>query len=297
MARERILIVDGEPKMISLMRQVFADGEYVMLAASKGEQAVQMVVKEQPALAIVGVVLAGEADRNPVDGFEVVSRVRKFSDVPIILLSSSDESEDVLRGFEVGADDFVVKPFDPRVLLARARVLLRRSRKEAPAWKKAYEGRSEEGDWNPADSHPQEEIICNEMVIHPAARQVMVNDADGNPREIYLTETEFNLLLILARYRNRVVLHDQLLVSVWGNEFRSEVAYLRSYIHILRRKLESDPSRPQMILSRPGIGYMLVTTRKNPHPPAPSPIKGEAGEERLSHGDFTPKGEEGGSTP
>ena len=230
MAPERILIVDSEPKMISLLRQILVGAGYTTLAATRGQQAVQIIAKEQPALVLLSTTLSGD-----LDGFEVIRRVREFSEVPVILLSSRDESDDALRGFDLGADDYVVKPFDPKVLLARARAVLKRSQ---------------------CQGQEPEEIICNNLVINPVARRVTLNNI-----EIYLTETEFNLLLALARHRNRVLMHDQLLVSVWGSEFRNEVNYLRSYIHILRRKLENNPSQPRLIISRPGIGYMLSTTR------------------------------------
>jgi DNA-binding response OmpR family regulator len=99
------------------------------------------------------------------------------------------------------------------------------------------------------------DITCNNLIINQAARQVSLNGL-----QIYLTETEYNLLLELARHRNQVMLHEQLLMAVWGPKFCHEVDYLRSYVHILRRKLENSPSQPTLIISRPGIGYMLVST-------------------------------------
>ncbi len=228
MSPDRILIVDKEPKSLTLTRQVLAAAGYTILAARKGEQAIQMAAKEQPALLLLEVCLPG-----PIDGFIVTRRVREFSDLPIIVLSSSAESEDILRAFDAGADDYITKPFDPKILLARLRAVLKRARGRVAA---------------PA------EIICDNLVINQAARRVTIDSA-----EIYLTETEYNLLLELARHRNQVLLHEQLLVAVWGANFRTEIDYLRSYIHILRRKLEPNPAQPRLILSRPGVGYMLVT--------------------------------------
>lgn len=99
------------------------------------------------------------------------------------------------------------------------------------------------------------QIICDDLVITPASRGVTLHGV-----EVYLTETEYNLLFELTAHRNQVLLHEQLLTAVWGAEFRNEPDYLHSYIHILRRKLESDPSQPRLIISRPGVGYMLVST-------------------------------------
>jgi two-component system KDP operon response regulator KdpE len=228
MSPDRILIVDKEPKTLTLLRQVLGAAGYIVLAARKGEQAIQMVAEEQPALLLLEICLPG-----PVDGFAVTRRVREFSDLPIIALSSSAESADILRAYDAGVDDYIAKPFDPRILLAHLRAVLKRARGSAST---------------PA------EIICDNLVIDQAARRVTI---DGE--EIYLTETEYNLLLELARHRNQVLLHEQLLVAVWGANFRTEIDYLRSYIHILRRKLEPNPAQPRLILSRPGVGYMLVT--------------------------------------
>jgi len=149
------------------------------------------------------------------------------------MLTASAKPEDILDGFDAGADDYITKPFDSKILLARLRAVLNR-----------YRGRG----MMPA------EIICNNLVINQANRGVTLDGSD-----IYLTETEFNLLLELARHCNQVLLHEQLLMAVWGADFRNELDYLRSFIHILRRKLENDPSQPKLIISRPGIGYMLVS--------------------------------------
>lgn len=230
MAPELILIADREPKMLSLLRQVLSGAGYGVTAAAKGAQAVQIAATEQLTLVLLDAGLAGE-----VDGFEAARRIREFSDVPIVLLSYADGSEEALRAFTVGADDFITKPFDPRILLARVRAILKRCQGRVPA---------------PA------EIVCDDLVIDPAARRVTRGGA-----EIPLTDTEYHLLLELARHRDRVLVHDQLLDAVWGTEYRSEIGYLRSYIHILRRKLEDNPSQPRLIISRPGIGYMLMTVQ------------------------------------
>jgi two-component system KDP operon response regulator KdpE len=230
MSPERILIADRELKMVRLVREVLKSAGYIVLVAHKAEQAVQMAAKEQPDLIILEVDLAGETN-----GFEVTRRIRQFSDVPVLILTTRGESEDVLHGFAVGADDYVTKPFDPKILVARVRAILRRCQAK---------------EMSPA------EIVCDHLAIDLAARRVTV---DGS--EIYLTETEYNLLVELARHRNRVLMHDQLLDAVWGPKFRNEIDYLRSYIHILRRKLESDPAQPRLIISRPGVGYMLVAAQ------------------------------------
>jgi two-component system KDP operon response regulator KdpE len=224
--------VEHESKWVHLLRQIFKSAGFVVMAAHKGERALQMAAEEHFTLILTESYLPGE-----MDGFELVRRIRDFSEIPVIMLSTHIETEDILRGFEAGADDYIAKPFDSRILLARIRAVLKRCRGNmiTPA-----------------------EIICANLSINQAARQVALN---GQP--IYLTETEYNLLLELARHRDQVMLHEQLLLAVWGEKFYSEVDYLRSYIHILRRKLENNPARPELIISRPGIGYMLVSAPSN----------------------------------
>jgi len=229
MPSDLILIVDPDPKWTMLVSQVLTSAGYKVVAASKGERAVEAAAREQPALMILETQLTGDPN-----GIQVIRRVREFSDLPVILLSTRSEPEDIYRGFEAGADDYITKPFDPKILLLRMRAVLNRTRGRVTA-------------------SPQ--IVCNHVVIDLAARKVMV---DGI--EVYLTETEYNLLLELARHRNQVLLHEQLLSAVWGEEFLNEVDYLRSYIHILRRKLETNPSQPRLIVNRSGVGYMLIST-------------------------------------
>jgi two-component system, OmpR family, KDP operon response regulator KdpE len=230
MVSERHLVANCELRVIFLLRQALTGEGYQVIVASKGEQVVKVVAKEQPSLVIMGVILAGE-----VDGFEAVRHIRGFTDIPIILLSKCDSTEDALHRYTLGADDYIVNPFDPKILLARIRVIIKRSRN----WIKT-----------------PGEIVCSDLVIDLIARRVTRKGT-----EVYLTDTEYNLLLMLARNRNRVLMHDQLLVEVWGKEFRNEVGHLRSYIHILRRKLEDDPLQSRLIISRPGIGYMLITAQ------------------------------------
>jgi two-component system KDP operon response regulator KdpE len=229
MTHARILVVDHESKMVHLLRQILTTAGYVVSAANKGERAVQLVAEEPPVLVLSETNLPGD-----VDGYAMVRRIREFSDIPIIFLTAGSEAEAMLAGFEAGADDYVTKPFDARVLLARIKAVLKRSQGVI--------------------SSPVE-IPFGTFVINLASRQVFQSGI-----EIYLTETEYNLLLELVRHRNRVLLHEQLLMAVWGPKFSAEVDYLRSYIHMLRRKLERNPSQPQLIVSRPGVGYMLVST-------------------------------------
>jgi two-component system KDP operon response regulator KdpE len=225
---ERILIVDDEPKLVRLVQEVLGATGYEVLAASSGEQAIETIAIEQPDLVILDIILLGN-----LDGYEVAKRTREFSNVPIIMLTAKVRETDMLRGFETGIDDYITKPFSSKELLARVRAVLKRSQGIATT---AMSG----------------EIVCGDLRIDLLRRSVTLAD-----RDIHLTPTEYKLLHELALNPNRVLLHEQLLSAVWGTEYRDDIDYLRAYIHYLRRKLEPDPGNPRMIVSSPGVGYML----------------------------------------
>ena len=227
MTDARILVVDDEPKLVRLVREVLTATRYAVMSTGSGENAVEMAALERPDLILLDIVLSGA-----MDGYEVARRVREFSDVPIIMLTARARESDLLHGFDVGADDYLTKPFSSKELLVRVRAVLKRAHRE---------------------TYTETEIICGELRIDLARRQVTVGG-----RVIQLTQTEYNLLLQLAQHRNQVMLHEQLLSAVWGSEYRDDVDYLRAYIRYLRQKLEPDPARPKMIVTSQGVGYMLV---------------------------------------
>jgi two-component system KDP operon response regulator KdpE len=228
MPEARILIVEDEPKLVRLVSEVLTAVGFTMLSTARGERAVEMVALEQPDLIVLDILLAGE-----MDGFEVARRVREFSSVPIIMLTAKARESDLLQGFDVGADDYLTKPFSSKELLARVRAVLKRSRQEAAGQAAA-------------------EIKCGPLRIELARRRVT---RDG--QEIRLTRTEYNLLHELAAHKNQVMLHEQLLTAVWGFEYRDDLDYLRAYIRYLRHKLEADPANPKLLVTSPGVGYML----------------------------------------
>jgi len=234
MSEARILVVDDEPKLVRLVREVLTATGFSVLTAASGEAAIDMAAREQPELILLDIVLA-----DAIDGYAVARRVREFSDVPIIMLTAKARESDLLRGFDAGADDYLTKPFSSKELLARVRAVLKRARHETAT---------------PAES----EIACGDLRIDLARRRVLLGD-----REVHLTRTEYNLLHELATHRNQVLLHGQLLTSVWGAEYRDDLEYLRAYIRYLRQKLETDPARPKLIVTSAGVGYMLAC----PDPP------------------------------
>jgi len=229
MSEARILVVDDEPKLVRLVREVLTAIGFDVMSTGSGENAVEMAALERPDLIVLDVVLSGA-----MDGYEVTRRVREFSDVPIIMLTAKVREADLLRGFDVGADDYLTKPFSSKELLARVRAVLKRARREPAA---------------PVES----EIVCGELRIDLARRHVTVAG-----KQVQLTPTEYNVLHELASHRNQVLLHEQLLTAVWGTEYRDDLDYLRAYIRYLRQKLEPDPANPKLIVTSPGVGYMLV---------------------------------------
>jgi two-component system KDP operon response regulator KdpE len=229
MAEATVLVVDDEPKLTRLVREVLTATGYVVVTAATGEQAIEKVALEQPDLILLDIVLADD-----VDGYEVARRVREFGDVPIIMLTAKARESDLLRGFDAGADDYLTKPFSAKELLARVRAVLKRSRRDASGGLKA-------------------EIACGELRIDLARRRVTKAG-----QEVHLTRTEYSLLLELAQHKNQVMLHQQLLQAVWGNEYRDDIDYLRAYVRYLRKKLEDDPANPALLLTRQGVGYMLA---------------------------------------
>ncbi len=227
--KPRILVVDDEPKLVHLVREVLSVAGFDVLTTSSGEGAIEMIALEQPDLVLLDIILS-----RTMDGYQVARRAREFSDVPIIMLTAKAREEDLLRGFESGADDYLTKPFSAKELLARVRAVLKRARHEPAA----------RGD---------SAIVCGDLRIDLARRRVTVGE-----REVQLTATEYNLLHQLALHRNQVLLHDQLLTAVWGAEYRDDLEYLRAYIRYLRQKLEADPANPKRIVTSQGVGYMLV---------------------------------------
>jgi len=227
--KETILVVDDEPRLVRLVREILTAVGYEVLSARDAKEALERLAIEQPDLVLLDIMLPGG-----MDGYELCRRVREFSAVPVIMLTAKIHEVDMLQGFDVGADDYLTKPFNAKELVARVKAVLRRS--------------SALGD----QAVTTADFVCGDLTISFARRRVKVVD-----REIALTPTEFKLLQHLALNGNRVVLHENLLTEVWGPQYRDDIDYLRAYVRHLRRKLEDDPSEPHYILTSPGVGYML----------------------------------------
>jgi two-component system KDP operon response regulator KdpE len=233
--KDTILVVDDEPRLVRLVREILTAVGYEVLGARDGEEALEALAIEQPELVLLDIMLPGD-----MDGYDVCKRVREFSAVPIIMLTAKTREVDMLEGFDVGADDYLTKPFNAKELIARVRAVLRRS---------AVPGK---------EAVISADLSCGDLTVSFARRRVRVGD-----REVPLTPTEFRLLQQLALNADRVVLHEDLLSEVWGPQYRDDIDYLRVYVRHLRQKLEDEPSQPRYILTTPGVGYMLSCPENN----------------------------------
>ena len=236
MAKTKILVVDDEQKIIRLLQRNLDKDGYEVLAATDGEGALNVVETEDPDLVLLDIMLP------KMDGFEVCRRLREFSSVPIIMLTARGAEHEKVRGFELGADDYLTKPFGIPELTARIKAVLRRARvPQAPKMDPVFS--------------------AGEFTMNFAQRRIVVYG-----QEKKLSPTEYKLLYELVTNNGRVVLHEELLTKVWGREYRDETEYLRVYVRYLRQKIEKDPSKPQLILTEPGVGYRFNAPTSEPAP-------------------------------
>jgi two-component system alkaline phosphatase synthesis response regulator PhoP len=226
---QTVLVVDDEPRIVELARDYLEHAGYRVLTAADGETALAAVDRDRPDLVVLDLGLP------EVDGLEVTRRVRRTSRVPIVMLTARDDELDRILGLELGADDYLTKPFSPRELVARVRAVLRRG--------------------EPAD--PDAEVIRAGDVLIDVPR--MHVQAAG--RVVELTATEFQLLATLARRPGRIFTRDQLLDALHGVAFESYERAIDTHVKNLRRKLEPDPRRPRYVLTVYGVGYRFADAR------------------------------------
>ncbi len=222
-----ILAVDDEPHVLRLIKANLESSNYKVLTATDGEEAIHTVESEVPDLLILDIMLP------QMDGYTVCGRIREFSSVPIIMLTARSAQVDLVHGFEVGADDYLTKPFDVTELLMRVQAVLRRSK------------------W------PEEVITRHGFKAGPIEIDFAQHRVTVDGQAVKLTPTEYRLLAYLTSNANRVIIHRELLRAVWGPEYGDETEYLRVYVRYLRQKLEPDPSTPRYLLTQPGAGYMF----------------------------------------
>jgi len=228
----RILVVDDEERMVRFIRLNLEHDGFQVVEAYRGIQAIDRLRSTLPDLILLDVMLPD------LDGFEVLRIIRENSSVPVIMLTAKGEEEDRIKGLELGADDYITKPFSPRELVSRVRAVLRRT--------EAAVGTSH--DVIDVDDH---------LKIDFDRREVWL---DGNL--VQLRPTEYRLLYHLVQNAGWVLTHDQILAKVWGYEYRDEPHYVRLYINYLRKKIEKDPANPKYILTERGVGYRFVDFRR-----------------------------------
>ncbi|NLG73847.1 MAG: response regulator transcription factor [Chloroflexi bacterium] len=231
-----ILVVDDEERMVRFIRLNLEHDGFRVSEAFNGTQAIEKVRNNLPDLVLLDVMMPD------IDGFEVLKIIREVSQVPVIMLTAKGEEDDRVRGLELGADDYITKPFSPRELTSRVRAVLRRTESAA------------------GQTHGLIEVD-DRLKLDFDRREVWV---DG--KLVQLRPTEYRLLYHLVQNAGWVVTHDQLLAKVWGYEYRDEPHYVRLYINYLRKKLEEDPSNPKYILTERGVGYRFVDFRRQKNP-------------------------------
>jgi two-component system, OmpR family, KDP operon response regulator KdpE len=226
----KVLVVDDAPEVVDSVRMGFAVQwrEVDVISAGTGKEALDLVEHESPDLVLLDVGLPD------IDGFKVLEEIRFFSDVPVVMLTARDDTIDKVRGLELGADDYVTKPFNHLELLARIKAVLRRL------------------DMPPPKSRAPS-FRSGDMEMDFASQEVRVKG-----ELLKLTPTEYKLLYHLVRNAGHTLTHGTLLAKVWGREYRDEVDYLRVYVRRLRDKLGDDPEKPRYIRTERGLGYRFL---------------------------------------
>ncbi len=228
---KRILVVDDEPRMIGFIRMNLELENHFVIAAQNGQEALDAIRTQLPDLVLLDVMMP------ELNGFETLRMLREFSDIPVIMLTAKGEENDKVFGLELGADDYITKPFGPRELSSRIKAIFRRL--ERPSTDDAILQIDERLS---VDFNRREVIVAGEAVK--------------------LRPTEYRLLYHLISNAGWTVPHDQLLQKVWGYEYRDEAHYVRLYVNYLRDKIEADPADPQYILTERGVGYRFVDFRR-----------------------------------
>ena len=220
----RVLVVDDEPQIVRGLRVVLRNAGFEVDSAGTKEEALDALSHRPPDAVLLDLVLPDGS------GVDVCKQVREWSHVPIVVVSAVGDEREKVRALDAGADDYVTKPFGSEELTARLRAVLRRV----------------------SDTNGEPAIEIGDLVVDLADRRVR----RGN-ENIHLTPIEFDLLRVLAQNRGRLVTHRQLLQEVWGPAYGEETHYLRVHVAHIRAKLELDPSRPQYVITEPGVGYRL----------------------------------------
>jgi len=225
-----ILVIDDEPQILRALKTILGSKQFKVFSASRGEEGITLAATQKPDLIILDLSLPD------ISGMEVCSRIREWSQVPIIILSVRDNERDKVRALDLGADDYLTKPFGIEELLARIRVALRHSA---------------------LSSSKQQAVISSGPVEIDLVKHIVTR----NGTEIKLTATEFKVLAYLASHADRVLTHQAILNHVWDYADSDRVEYLRVYIGQIRKKIETNPEEPEIIITESGVGYRFLTDK------------------------------------
>jgi two-component system KDP operon response regulator KdpE len=231
--RRKILIVDDEERIVRFVRLNLEHDGFIASEAFNGKQALQRLRDDAPDLILLDVMMPD------MDGFEVLELIREINTVPVIMLTAKGEENDRVRGLELGADDYVTKPFSPRELTSRIKAVLRRTEGAGTGMHGLIE-------------------IDDRLKIDFDRREIWLEG-----KIVKLRPTEYRLLYHLVQNAGWVISHDQILAKVWGYEYRDEPHYVRLYINYLRQKLEKNPADPRYILTERGVGYRFLDFRRD----------------------------------
>jgi len=223
-----ILVIDDEPQILRALKTILGSKQFKVLTASRGEEGLTLAATQKPDLIILDLSLPD------ISGMEVCSRIREWSQVPVIILSVRDRESDKVQALDLGADDYLTKPFGIEELLARIRVALRHSS---------------------VASGTQQSVISAGPIEIDLVKHIVTRSGV----EVKLTATEFKVLAYLAAHADRVLTHQAILNHVWDYADSDRVEYLRVYIGQIRKKLETNPEEPEFIITESGVGYRFIT--------------------------------------
>lgn len=231
MKKPLALVVDDESNILRFIRANLRASGFEVASATTGTEALAVFEQVNPHVIILDIMLPD------IDGMEVCRRIRNVSDIPIIMITARDDIQDAVEGLNAGADDYITKPFAVEELLARINAVMRRVK-------------------NNITQTPTDKIKLGSLLIDLSQRQVIINGQSA-----HLTPTEFKLLTYLANNCDKVVPHEELLIAIWGNEYKDCTHYLRVSVGRLRQKIELDPGNPEYIVTCSGVGYMIRNIR------------------------------------
>jgi two-component system KDP operon response regulator KdpE len=231
--RYKILAVDDEQRMVRFIQLNLEQDGFEVISAYNGKDALEQVRTQLPDLILLDIMMPD------INGFEVLKKIREVNTVPVIMLTAKGEEDDRIQGLELGADDYITKPFSPRELVSRIRAVLRRT--------KSF-----------TDDQVDLIKVDERLTIDFSRREIWVEG-----KKVDLRPTEYRLLYHLVQNTGWVNTHEQLLTKVWGFEYQDEPHYVRLYVNYLRKKIEQDPSNPKYILTERGVGYRFVDYRRN----------------------------------